>query len=350
MAELVAEHADVVHLRAAFLHDEVRPPLAVVADARPVRPVQPAACGLHPLPGVDEEHAVVIFQRILPVLGEHFVHRLRQKSGFFFGARAAPAGVFLAFLADFDPADELALNGKLAVRNLPVVIGHAAVDALAGCGLVRVLAQRKHRRFPIFVVDLRVVLHVRVFHANDGELINRLLPSLRQAIVPTHRAAAGSGLIGEQRDADFLFFLVPRNQQLHDVAGLFVVQRFTDTRGADELRFVNFQHDVAHLHAGFVTCPAGRHAIDDHAPAGFHLTTRDAQHHANWGRGGKRFTCGTRRDCDRFRRLAGLNREGDRFIRVYAAKLFLQDGTSCHRFAVEFHDPAARLQPREFGG
>jgi hypothetical protein len=71
MAEFVAHHTDVGHplRRGHLVNDEIGPALPFIREVGPVRPVERTAIGSRAIPGIDEEDAVEVLQRVFPFAG-----------------------------------------------------------------------------------------------------------------------------------------------------------------------------------------------------------------------------------------------------------------------------------------
>src|SRR5207237_303577 len=106
VAELVADDADIAHLGAAFLDNEIRPAAALMGEERLVRPVESAAIGLHALAGVEEEDTVDVLD----------VGKLDADDG-------EAIGVFLPGVVARVPAETAAALAALALDRAAAVLG-----------------------------------------------------------------------------------------------------------------------------------------------------------------------------------------------------------------------------------
>ena len=113
MAELMAEDADVCHLRPALVDDQIIPPPAIVQHPALVRPEKAAAGDGDALAGIDECDPIKPIECALAFAGKQFVQHFRQQLGVVAGAEPV-LGPLLSLL---DPIEHRAFEPKLAAES-----------------------------------------------------------------------------------------------------------------------------------------------------------------------------------------------------------------------------------------
>ena len=259
----------------------------VVPDIGAVRPVKPAAGRIHPTARVEEEDAVVFLERVLAVLLGVKAQRLGQKGRLLLRARATPGGILHPLLRRLDPSDEFPFDLERPVAQFLVVVIHAAVDFLASSILSCIGAQAEHRLFPVAVLDLFVVLHIRILDPENGELVSGLAPRAGNPVIPpAGPSAAALPPYGLGHKEDFRIYLLAAAGvcHLHAIAGLLVGDR--PAKGVLGLggSAVDGEDHVAHLDASLFTRSVRGH-FTHLQPAHARIANGQAHRHAGRTKG-----------------------------------------------------------------